>query len=375
LPAGIQRHRSGFRVRKLVNGVRVVRSFAELEEAIRFLDDLSKKAESYRAARAPRLPGDLSIMQQVDRWFADPKTGRRNRLRPAAARSYDEHIKRYISKIGDHSAQELARNPRLLRAFYDSLPKVAALRVHTILSQAFEDALDHEEVTRNPCTKVRPNRKGTVKEERDTPTREEVTKIVAAASAIGERWGAFMLLVATLGLRRSEACAIRWEDFDFERRTVLICRAVELGPGPQTIGPTKSGRPRLLPAGPELFDALAGLREPSGYLFKGFFRNAQRSGAEKCWHPSSASHRFLKMIRGLGLIGESGKPYELHSLRHLVATELLVAGKALSQVARFMGHKNPSITQDLYGNHLVRDALRDVGETATRLVLRSDLPP
>lgn len=366
LPTGVERFRSGYRVRKRMPRGRVQRSFRTLATAMAFLAELEGADAVPSRAASP-----FSVMAIVDRWFSDPRSGRRHRLRPGAERSYDEHIKRHIARIGDERAEDYARNPRLLRAFYDSLPPVAALRVHTILKQAFEDALDHGEITRNPCSKVRPNRRAIAQPERDIPTPHEVALMVAAAREEDPVWGLFVSLIATLGLRRSEACALRWEDIDFEKRTVRVGSAVELGLGPQSIGPTKSGRARVLHAGVALFDELEPFRKEGGYLFTGYYRAGVRSEqSAKCWHPSSASHRFLRMVRGLGLIGESGRPYALHSLRHFVATQLLVAGKPITQVSRFLGHKKPSITQDLYGNHAVQDAYRDVGETATQLFRR-----
>jgi integrase len=63
-------------------------------------------------------------------------------------------------------------------------------------------------------------------------------------------------------------------------------------------------------------------------------------------------------------------PYTLHSLRHFVATQLLAKGMPVTQVAQFMGHKDPSVTMDLYANHVVDDVQRMMGEVAASLFKR-----
>jgi hypothetical protein len=50
-----------------------------------------------------------------------------------------------------------------------------------------------------------------------------------------------------------------------------------------------------------------------------------------------------------------------------VAAQLLAPGLPVTQVAQFMGHKDPSVTLDLYANHVVDDVQRLMGETAASL--------
>ncbi|MGH7858919.1 MAG: hypothetical protein ACREQY_16460, partial [Candidatus Binatia bacterium] len=57
------------------------------------------------------------------------------------------------------------------------------------------------------------------------------------------------------------------------------------------------------------------------------------------------------------------------SLRHFVATQLLIEGQPINQVAEFLGH-TPQMTLMLYGRHLDREAMTRVGRAATTLVKR-----
>jgi integrase len=361
LPPGIERHGAVYRVRMRLGGGRVLRrSFDSLDAAERYLEAIRTERHAKRFAESSRLAGaGLSIMDITERWFA----GRRSRLTPGVVRDYEDAIRVHISKIGSQSADDFARNPRKLGEFYDSLPPVRALRVHTILKQAFEEAVQHDELPRNPAKVVRPMRPPT--KERLVPSPAEVAKIVIAAFEESPLWGLLVFIVATLGLRREEACALRSEDFDLDGKFVHVRRAVCKARGRPVIKTTKSGEPRRLPVGAEFMERVRPLLPEAGFLFQGFNAGYWKGGnpEEKCWHPDFASTRFRTTIRRLGL-----PPYGLHSLQHAVAVQLLVKGKPLTQVAKFMGHKHASITQDLYANHMDNAALRDIGETASTLV-------
>ena len=130
--------------------------------------------------------------------------------------------------------------------------------------------------------------------------------------------------------------------------------------------PKTSGYRDLPIDDPEFWDHVRPFLTATGFLFEGFYRGAPRTGPNverKPWHPDHAEKRFVKLRRALGLSDQ----YTLHTLRHYTATQLLIQGMPINQVAEFLGH-SPQMTLNLYGRHLDHDAMREVGRTATRLV-------
>jgi integrase len=79
------------------------------------------------------------------------------------------------------------------------------------------------------------------------------------------------------------------------------------------------------------------------------------------WFPNTADQRFTRLMRNLDM------PYTLHSLRHFVATHLYNRIRDWVQLARFLGHTNPSITMGLYANHVVETSQIALGEAAMDL--------
>ena len=87
--------------------------------------------------------------------------------------------------------------------------------VHSFYRQVFKrqkiDITDNATIKKNNATEI------------EIPTDEEVVEILQKVK--GTRLELFVNLIVALGLRRSEAIAIKWKDIDFEKKTVKICRA------------------------------------------------------------------------------------------------------------------------------------------------------
>ena len=348
----IEKHRRQYRVTWIDRGARQRRSFATQDEARDFLRRLRQNDEQRREPQ--RVASGLTVMELVQNWYRDHQ---RN-LASGTRRDYEGRIRRDVARIGEVDADALARNPRALRAFYASLTATNARRLHAILRQAFQDALVHGEITRNPCDVVKARRPRSA--ERLIPSPTEIEKMIVTAEEEDPIWGLFLNITATLGTRRGETCAFRWEDFDFQNHRVRVRRALCKGiEGPKEIKLPKTGRERTLTVGRRFFDQIRPLRRPAGWIFAD-----RRSGQDGPWHPDWPGHRFQTLTRRLEL------PYTLHSLRHFVATQLLVRGLPVTQVAQFMGHKDPSVTLDLYANHIVDDVQRMMGEAAVSLFRR-----
>ena len=366
LPHGIERHGRKFRVDKKVAGRRVRRSFDSSEAARVFLHKLEAKVQEIRRLDDDRAAQSTSVGELVDRWFA----GHRKRLQPGTEFDYAERIRRDISKIAEVDVLELIRDRSILHDFYwNQLGPQSARNARTILNQAFEEAVLRKVIPENPARgqKLPPTRRG----DKDIPTPEEVGKMILAAEEDDPLWGLFVRITATLGTRRGETCALRWEDFDAVRERVLIRRAACVSADVLSIKAPKSGRSRTLHIPSTGFwSGLDGLRQSDGYLFRGWVRDPDRRrrleqrGEEKCWHVYTASRRFGRMVRRIALVSENGRYFGLHSLRHFVATQLYNQSKDWVQVAKGMGHRDPGITIKLYANHVVGAGQRELGALA-----------
>lgn len=155
---------------------------------------------------------------------------------------------------------------------------------------------------------------------------EALSVIRALENAPSER--TLVLLLYGGGLRVSEACGLRWRDFD--------------GAGPRAMRiQGKGGRQRVVTL-PELcWSAVQALPRTGAFVFAGDTALSSRTAYE--W------------VRQAGARAGLLKPLHPHALRHSYATHLLTSGADLRVLQELLGHRSLAATQKY--THLALDHL------------------
>ena len=180
-------------------------------------------------------------------------------------------------------------------------------------------------------------------DERRFLTREQLTRLLAE---IPDGWRPFFDLLASTGLRISEAVALRImdADLDAERPRIHVRRAIVDG---QLTGPKSRHGRRTIPISHELADRLAVRtvdREETELLFVGAQGATLRPG----------NLRYRVMIPAAE---RAGVPWaRFHTLRHTCAALLIDAGASPLRLQHWMGHHSAAFTLDNHG-HLIDDSL------------------
>ncbi len=98
-------------------------------------------------------------------------------------------------------------------------------------------------------------------EEVRAPTVDEVRAILGFARTGDPRVSAFIRLVTATGLRRGEACALRWSDVDMDRKQICIDKSVVIGrSGIQVKAPKTRASIRTIAVDRGTLDELRSLR-------------------------------------------------------------------------------------------------------------------
>ena len=164
----------------------------------------------------------------------------------------------------------------------------------------------------------------------------------------------FKLILAT-GMRRGEACGLRWSDIDWHQRALHIRRnVVKLSGQPILVKEPKTrAGVRVVYLSKELCKLLRvwqkesvwekeqrgeGGLEEEDYLFR------QPGGDPMV--PSTFTFRFKKILRE----GNLPDNLNVHSLRHTNASMLIAQGVDVRTVAGLLGHAQPSTTLDIYSH-------------------------
>lgn len=198
---------------------------------------------------------DETVAQFFDRWTAKtlPQQVRSRHLDPNTADSYADNARLHIvphlghiqlrkltvSHLREWQAELLAkpsgRARKTLRPGETELPPPPTLSVRTvayqlaILHRALNDAMRDEIVTRNVASLIEPPRADKGEEKAKAESRKltkEQTRRLLAEAASDPLW-CYWLVVLTLGLRRGEGLGLRWQDIDWDAKTIRLEHSVQ----------------------------------------------------------------------------------------------------------------------------------------------------
>ncbi len=180
-------------------------------------------------------------------------------------------------------------------------------------------------------------------DERRFLTREQLARLLAE---IPDQWRPLFELLASTGLRISEAIGLRIMDADLDaaQPRIHVRRAIVNG---QLTGPKSRHGRRTIPISHELAERLTELaldRDETELIFVGAQGAVLRPG----------NLRYRVMIPAAE---RAGVPWaRFHTLRHTCAALLIDAGASPLRLQRWMGHHSAAFTLDNYG-HLINDSL------------------
>ncbi|MBE1530351.1 site-specific integrase [Actinomadura algeriensis] len=177
-------------------------------------------------------------------------------------------------------------------------------------------------------------------------------------------------MIAFRGLRRGEACGLRWTDVDLDEGTVRVCWQIT-----QVGGDTEQGRPKSEAGERQVTLDKHTIKELGAHRAR---QNQERLAAGETWidsgfvftgqngdplDPTLVSEQFLLLAMEAGL-----PPVRLHDLRHGAATILLRAGHDLKVVQETLGLSSITIASDTYTS-VLPDLARQSAEDAAAVLL------
>jgi len=178
-------------------------------------------------------------------------------------------------------------------------------------------------------------------------SKDDLRKLLAA---IKEDWlKAMVVLALYTGMRRAEITNLRWQDVDFERKTIRVESNATFK--------TKQGKRRIIPLADTALNLLQvrQLTKRNEYVFT---LNGRKI------YDNWVTHKFKFYLNEVNL----NDRLHFHSLRHTFASWLVQDGVSLFEVQKLMGHSNISVTQ-VY-SHLLPETLHS---TVNKINLDSDV--
>lgn len=309
--------------------------------------------------------GDTPFSKYINEWL----DSRDSLVRPNTAKSYRDYAKVHIlPALGDYPVDKITW--RTLQKFCDEMlkghTKNTAKKVFIVVRGALDDALRDEAILANPERLVRWPRAERVEKSRAL-TPDEITRLLEAAERAGEPIRAAVVLAIFYGLRRSEACGLRWIDIDFNKCTMHIQHTVtQNGDVLLDDDHTKThGSNRTLSLIPQTMPYLKELRTEQ--IRKGLIMDKVMAWPDgRILRPDGITRMFSTLLKNNGIAKA-----RYHDLRHTAATTLANAGVPPKQLQMFLGHDDLKMTIGVYTHvpdHAAADTSKAMGAAMEKIL-------
>ena len=322
-----------------------------------------KDADEYHATvhvdikRGVHTSSKVTVADAGEKWIKDAE----DRLEPATAESYRQHLDQHISPyIGSLKLSELT--VPTVRGFMDRLRvdkrspamiKRVVGDLGSILANAQERGLVAQNVVRSIGRHKRRQEERRLKVRLkvgvDIPTPDEIRAIIAHLRG---RWRPLLMTAIFTGLRASELRGLHWPDTDLKKRVLHVRQRADRF---NAIGRPKSAAgERTVPLPPLLANTLREwkLQCPRGDL-------VFPTGAGGIENHSNIVQRGLAPAQiAAGVVDKDGKAKYtgLHALRHFYASWCINRvedgglGLPIKIVQHRLGHSSIQMTADTYGH-------------------------
>lgn len=324
---------SGKRRQKTLGG------FKKKADATRAWNDLERSIER----GADPFAEAITVDAYCDRWLAHMAS----RLRPKTLTRYRDHVRlRIVPAIGGMRLDKVKVahvQAAVDQWLADGLAPRTVIAARGVLRGAMAQAVRWQLIQSNPVLAIDPPRAERPK--LTVPTAPQLMALVDAAE--GTAWEVAVLLSASLGARRGEVLALRWQDVDMDSGRVRITGTLtDTGAGWVRADPkTDRGRRSVtLPA--FALERLKAHRKQAVELMLA-------SGVTWDWICHRAGEpldpdEYSKAIKRIAAKAGLPSTVRLHDLRHAVATVWLEQGLHPGIASAALGHASPAFTMSVY---------------------------
>ena len=283
-------------------------------------------------------------------------------IEASTASGYMGSVRRIERDLGTMRLSELT--PAVVQAWIDKMA-LEGLAPRTIkkhrrlLKEGCEEAFQLGLLKRNPVAVVRGPRSRP-----DKPNPLSAASLSAVNAWLGsagaqDRFALACAVALYTGMRRGEACGLRWSDVDLAAGELSVRRSIKRDNAQYYVGdvPKTGASWRTLKMPASLAERVAdrrawaeGLAEELGvddiddwYVL---------GGPDGYLRPDIVSRDWTSLARALRLKGTRGRRPTFHDLRHTFASRLIAAGVDVRTVAALLGHSDASLVLRVYADAL-----------------------
>jgi len=324
-----------YRVRAYIgkdeNGKDIIKSFTDKDKnkALKKAMDYKAQNQNFSSLRAD----ELTVRETITKYIASKEKV----LSPSTVRGYNIHLRNYFKNIMNINISSLTseavqkainfevqqgHSPKTIKNAYGlltaSLKKFAPeLQLYCSLPQK-------------------------TKKDMYIPTKEDIKAIQSAV--FNTNMELPFCLSIYLGLRRSELCALTWQDIDFKNKTVRINKAMVITKdGDYTVKPPKTQAGyRTISIPDKCLEILKKYKKESGYITE--------------LKSDTIATKFDRILKRLNM-----PHFRWHDLRHYTASIMLALNVPTKYAQEIMGHETDNMLKNVY-QHTMSDEMKKVSE-------------
>lgn len=364
LGVGITQQKNGLYSARFVDkfGKRRQKRFKKLQECRQWIADATYVDEHSNILQA------TDIM--VDAWFDYWIDIKKKTVRPNTVRNYMERYNRNIKKIIGKMLLSEVKPLHCQKIFSDMADE--DYRTSTIyqtriaLFNMLEFAKENDVIRYNPCKKSVKSDMGKPSQKKEALT-VDIQKVFLEYAS-GQSYEYQYRFILQTGLRTGELVALKWEDIDFQNKTLKIQRSMEYR---YSVGEWRIGEPksksgyRTIPLTDEAIDILKRQKEKNKKIkiismeWSEFVFLCRKSTPIK----NSTYDTALFKICDKAQIPR----FSMHVLRHTFATRCIEGGMKPKMLQIILGHSNIGITMNLYVHTTEEEKLKEIELVADAL--------
>lgn len=295
----------------------------------------------------------LKVSEALEEW----KASKEGKVSYKTLEGYRAPIKKINEAFGEVKLKDLT--PGMIQGFVNELTargytRSTVQRPLDILRMMCDyQIVKSGRISVNPCAAVKLPR-GLKQERRELAGQSDVDIVKAS---LGLDFGLFAYLLCYTGLRKGEALALSWSDFDFTNKTITVNKSISWQPNKPVIKDPKTANSirKIV-----ILDDLAAVlpKKWTGYLFsadggrtpltqiefrhrwEAYCKAAGLSDVRTESHKAANGHTYTKHIYTPRITP--------HQLRHEFATILFDAGIDPADAKEWLGHASESTTREIY---------------------------
>lgn len=196
-----------------------------------------------------------------------------------------------------------------------------------MLKRLFQMAIEERLIDRNPCAGIKVK---VAEVEQKVLTNSEVETFLREAKNTNHKFYPIWALALMTGMRSGELYALKWSDIDFDAKIISVSKQWSSRNG---LGPTKSGRTRIVPISESLLTFLKELQLKT--------KKDQETVLPhyRDWQNGEQARVTREFCITIGVT-----PVKFHDLRATFITNLLARGESLARVMSLVGHSQLKTT-------------------------------